>query len=264
MRSATREAVASTRAVLADLGGAADLVAGEQILAAGRAIGGSSQLLNVFADATADATGKKAIVDRVFAGQSDATRAVLTAVVAARWSGQSDLLAGIEDAGIRAVAATAEPGTSIESELFTFEQAVRSDADLELALGTKLGSAAEKASLVERLLGGKASEQTVTILSHLVQQPRGRRIGELVRDASRIVADQADKLVATVITAAPLSEAQAARVARGVATKYGRDVSINYVVDPSVIGGVRVQVGGDVIDGTVSSRLSDLKLQLAG
>ena len=97
-----------------------------------------------------------------------------------------------------------------------------------------------------------------------MQQPRGRRIGEIVRDASRIVADQAGKVVATVITASPLSDGQAARVARGIAERYGKDVSVNQVVDPAVVGGVRVQVGGDVIDGTVSTRLSELRLQLAG
>jgi F-type H+-transporting ATPase subunit delta len=264
MRSATREALGSVRAVLADLGGAADLAAGTEILAAGRAIAGAPQLLGLLANPTADAVGKKAVVDRVFAGESDATRAVLTAVAGSRWSAQEDLLAGIEDAGIRTVAATAEPGTSIEAELFAFETAVRSDAGLELALGTKLGSPTEKASLVERLLGGKASAQTVTIVGHLVQQPRGRRIGELVRDASRIVADQAGKLVATVISAAPLTEAQTATLARGLGQRYGHDVSVNHVVDPRVVGGLRVQVGGDVIDGTVASRLSELRLQLAG
>lgn len=264
MRSATREALASTRAVLADLGGAADLAAGAEILAAGRAIAGAPQLLGLLSDPTADPAGKKVVIDRVFAGQSTATRAVLTAVAGSRWSSHQDLLVGIEDAGIRAVAATASSDTSIEAELFSFESAVRSDAGLELALGTKLGSPAEKSALVERLLGGKASAQTITILSHLVQQPRGRRIGELVRDASRIVAEQAGKLVATVTSAAPLSDGQAARVARGLAEKYGKDISINHVVDPSVVGGVRVQLGGDVIDGTVSTRLSELRLQLAG
>lgn len=264
MRSATREALASTRAVLADLGGAADLAAGVEILAAGRAIAGAPQLLGLLSDPTADPAGKKVVVDRVFAGQSAATRAVLTAVAGSRWSSQQDLLAGIEDAGIRAVAATASSETSIEAELFSFESAVRSDADLELALGTKLGSPSEKSALVERLLGGRVSEQTIAILSHLVQQPRGRRIGELVRDASRIVADQAGKLVATVITASALSAGQSARVARGLAEKYGKDISINHVIDPTVVGGVRVQIGGDVIDGTVSTRLSELRLQLAG
>ncbi|WP_144712201.1 F0F1 ATP synthase subunit delta [Curtobacterium pusillum] len=264
MRSATRTALTSTRGVLADLGGAADLGVGVEILAAGRAIAGAPQLLGLLSDPTADPAGKKVVIDRVFAGQSVATRAVLTAVAGSRWSSHQDLLVGIEDAGIRAIAASASSDTSIEAELFAFETAVRSDADLELALGTKLGSPAEKTALVERLLAGKASAQTIAILSHLVQQPRGRRIGELVRDASGIVADEAGKLVATVITATPLSDGQAARVARGLSAKYGKDISINHVVDPSVVGGVRVQIGGDVIDGTVSTRLSELRLQLAG
>ncbi len=70
--------------------------------------------------------------------------------------------------------------------------------------------------------------------------------------------------VATVTTAAPLSDGQAARVARGISERYGKDISVNQVVDPAVVGGMRVQVGGDVIDGTVSTRLSELRLQLAG
>lgn len=131
MRSATREAMTSTRAVLAELGGAVDLGVGAEIFASGRAIARASQLLNLLADPTADTAGKKVLIDRVFAGQSDATRAVLTAVAGSRWSSQGDLLAGIEDAAVRAVAATADQSTSIEAELFAFETAVRSDAGLE-------------------------------------------------------------------------------------------------------------------------------------
>lgn len=264
MRSATRTALESVRETLAELGDAADLTTGVEILSAGRTIAGAPQLLGVFADATADADGKRALAQRVFAAPTDAARTVLSEVVAIRWSSQQDLLAGIEDAGIRAIARSAGPDTSIERELFAFEGAVRSDPQLELALGTKLGSPEQKAALVARLLEGKASAQTIAILSHLVQQPRGRRIGEIVRTASEIVAAEADQVVAVVISAQPLGHEQRDRLGRALANRYGRTINLNEVVDPTVVGGVRVQVGGDVIDGTVSSRLAELRLEFAG
>ncbi|WP_066519460.1 F0F1 ATP synthase subunit delta [Curtobacterium ammoniigenes] len=264
MRSATRSSLAAAQAVLADLGEAVDLSTGRELLAADRVIAGSPQLLSVLADATADPVGKKGIIDRVFAGLTEATRAILSAVAGSRWSSEGDLLEGVEDLGIRAIAQSVGPDGPIESELFGFERAVRSDASLELALGTKLGSAREKAALVERLLSGKASEQTVAIMTHLVQQPRGRRIGELIRHATDVVADSAHKLVATVVTAAPLDERHVAQVVKTLSDRYGRSVSVNTVVDPRIVGGVRVQIGGDVIDGTVSSRVAALREQLVG
>ena len=44
----------------------------------------------------------------------------------------------------------------------------------------------------------------------------------------------------------------------------GTEVAINTVVDPAVIGGVRVQIANDVIDASVSTRLADLRQRLAG
>ena len=97
-----------------------------------------------------------------------------------------------------------------------------------------------------------------------MQQPRGRRIGELLSTAADIVADEAGLAVATVITASPLTTAQLDRLRAGLAKSYGRDLKLNVRLDPSIIGGVRVQIGDDVIDGTVATRLTDLRLQLAG
>jgi F-type H+-transporting ATPase subunit delta len=263
--SATREALASARAALAAGDGTADLATGEDLFNAARVIGGSHQLLAVLADPAADATSKAALVTTVF-GPSITPNALrlLQAVSAARWSNADDLLAGIEELGLRTVAASAPAGTDVGNELFSFGVTVASDDGLELALASKLGENSAKARLVENLLTGKASPQTIAIVKHLVLQPRGRRINELLRHAASVVADEAGHALATVTSATPLSERQLDRLKRGLAQRYGRELAVNLVIDPALVGGVRVQIGDDVIDGSGASRLSDLRMQLAG
>lgn len=80
----------------------------------------------------------------------------------------------------------------------------------------------------------------------------------------KIVSAQGGRIVATVHTATPLSAAQRTRLGESLAQRYGGQVSINEVIDPSVLGGLRVQVADDVIDGSISARLADLRQKLAG
>ena len=242
MGSASRASLDSARRVLAELGGV-DLSTAGQLLGAGRAIGGSTHLLSALADTGIAPEVKHSIVDRVFGAtvQEPALR-VLRAVVDGRWSSHDELLAGVEELGIRAVAA---------------------DDGLELAFGDKLGDPEAKSTLVHRLLDGRASEQTVVIVEQLVQQPRGRRIGELVRHAATLVADQAGLTIATVSVASPLSPEQSERLAQALSRRYSRRVELNQVVDRDLVGGLRVQIGDDVIDGSVATRINDLRLQFA-
>ncbi|GAB3617838.1 F0F1 ATP synthase subunit delta [Okibacterium endophyticum] len=263
MGSATREALASSTKALEALG-AVGLETAVGLFEAGRVVGDSAQLRALIADPAADPDGKTAVVERVFGAQLDPSAlTVLTAVARERWSNHDELLAGIEELGLRAAARSAKPA-AIDAELLSFARAVASDADLELAIGSKLGQTSSKVSLVEKLLSGKATGQTLEIVKHLVQQPRDRRIGELLRNAARIVADELGYTVATVTSASPISDAQLKRLEQTLAATYGRALRISQVTDPQLVGGLRVQVADDVFDGSIQSRLAELKLQLAG
>lgn len=265
MGSASRQALESSRAALAALGGQVDLATSEQLFGAARAIGGSLQLRGILADRSTDVDRKKAAITAVFGGSMGATAlSLLSTTASSRWSNDDEMLGGIEDLALRAAAESAPAGTSVEAELFAFGRAVSSSAELELAVSSKLGSTEAKVTLVETLLGGKASAQTIAIVRHLVQQPRGRRIGALVRYAASVVAEQSGFAVATVTTARPIGAEQLTRLQAGLSKTYGRDLRLNPVIDPKVIGGIRVQVGDDVIDGSVASKLTDLRLQLTG
>jgi F-type H+-transporting ATPase subunit delta len=264
MGSATRGALAGTRAALAELG-RADLRVAEDLLAASRAIGGAHHLRSALIDNEADAAQKRALVAAVFGDKlSPGATSLLVSAASSRWSSGEDFLAGLEELGFRVAAEAAGEGVQVDAELLAFERAVASDSELELALGSKLGATATKAKVVDRLLEGKADPATLVIVGHLVRQPRGRRIGEMLRYAASVVADQQGFDVATVTSAVPLDDAQLARLEQGLAAQAGRRIRFDTIVDPSLLGGVRVQIGDDVIDGSVASRLSSLRQKLAG
>ena len=90
------------------------------------------------------------------------------------------------------------------------------------------------------------------------------RVRALLRRAERIVADQRARIVATVYAATPLRDDQQVRLQNSLSARYGSAVTLNTVIDPTVLGGLRVQVADDVIDASVSARLADLRQRIAG
>lgn len=262
MASATRKAQAAARAALASTPNTADLSIAEEIFSAGRAIAGSLQLRSLLAEPAGDPAVKANAIRAVFGPSLQETSVSLLVTIASqRWSSADDLLASIEDLGIRCAADATS--ADVAAELFAVERIVTSSSDLELAIGSKLGSATDKADLVSSLLGKRVSASTLAIVRHLVQQPRGRRIASLISDAAAIVAEQEGSVIATVSTAAPLGETERTRLQAALAGKYGR-VKFNELVDPSLVGGVRIVIGDEVIDGSVATRIADLRQQLAG
>lgn len=263
MGSASREALAAAKQQLASAKGVT-LASGEQLLAAGRAIDSSPQLRSVLTDPAIESTRIAELIGSLFGSLDATTTALLTGLVSSRWSNPDELTDGIEELGIRTIALAAGPDAGIEAELFAFGRAVSSDNELELAVSSKLGADEAKTALVAALLGGKAAPATVAIVSHLVQSPRGRRIGALLSGAAAIVADAAGALVATVTSAVPLSGSQLTTLEKTLGARHGKTLRVNLIIDPTIVGGLRVQIGDDVIDGTIASRLADLRIRLAG
>lgn len=264
MSVASSLALADAKKALGTLGIRADLAVGEDLFAAGNLIADSAQLRGILFDSSLPINVRQSSVDRVFGGRTGSgALTILKTVVSSRWSTGDDAIAAIEELGIRAIAVSASGTRSLENELFAVSTVVSSNPELELTLGSKLVAVDAKIALISRLLGSKAAQQTVVIVTQLVRHTRGRGVIALVERAASIVADQGGAVVATARVATRLSTDRIARLEAALSRTYGRVVTANVVVDPTAVGGVQLRLGDDVIDGSIASRFSDLRLLMA-
>jgi F-type H+-transporting ATPase subunit delta len=147
----------------------------------------------------------------------------------------------------------------VEDELFRFSQTLQGNDELRDALTDARIPAARRQQIVEDLLGGKASSTTVALVSMVVGTGRARELPSIIERLVEMSAAEANKEVAEVRSAVPLTDDQRDRLAKALEDATGKRVEIKVVVDPSVLGGIVAQVGDTVIDGSVRRRLDQLK-----
>jgi len=261
MGSASREALAQAQVVLTSQGKKVTGVVAAELLDASAVIASSASLRAGIADNVVDPAVKQKLVKSLFAKASQPTRVVLNDIAASRWSHPDDVTDAVEQLGIRAEAMSAS--TPLDDELLAINEIIASDGELELALGSKLGEAQVKAQLAAKVFGKRVSAGALRVLTHLVSNARGRRVGAMLNAAASLAADQEGFTLATVTVAQQVSASQIARLEKSLAQSYGRPVKLNVRIDTAVIGGMRIQIGDDVIDGSVASRLNELRLKLA-
>jgi len=224
-------------------------------------------LRGILSDPSTESANKNGLVDRVFGGKVSASAIeFVKKVVAKRFSRGIDLVVVLEQLGVHAAAATAANTSVLEqvqSELFAFQQVVASNRDLQFALSNKSAPNSVKLTLVEALVGNKVTPVTKAVINQAVGAARGRRIATVLDQFGKQIAAYGESLVATVTVSTALDQNQIERLRSSLAKTYGQQIRLNVEVDSSIIGGMVVQIAGEIIDGSVSSRLQNLKLQMA-
>ena len=150
----------------------------------------------------------------------------------------------------------------VEDELFRFARSYEGSDALRNALTDDQVPAAKRQAIVEDLLGGKATATTTQLVSMVVGSGRGRDLPAIIDQLVARASSSKNLEVAEVRTAVALTDDQQARLAAALANATGKQVNLKVVVDPSVLGGIIATVGDTVIDGTVRTRLDQLKARL--
>jgi len=217
-------------------------------------------------DPSVAADAKVRVADTLLSGKvADATLDTVKDAVRLPWSQPRDLVDGVEILAADAALIAAEnDGTldEVEDELFRFSRILSGEPQLRAALADVGLPADQKRELLERLLSGKATEVTIRLLAQAVIAPRGRTIERAISDASEFAASRRERLIARVTSAIELSEQEQQDLAEALARVFGQQLYLQLVVDPSIVGGLTVRVGDEVLDASVARQLDEARRRL--
>ena len=247
-------------------GGSADAArVGDDLFTVAQLLRGEPSLRRIATDVSIVPDAKADLAGQLFEGKVDpvSLRLVATAF-GRRWTATRDLADTLEHLSeVALVKSAGSDSERLSNELFEVAQVVGHNPDLRDALSNPARSVDDKAALLAGLLDGKALPATVTLAKQALAGTY-RTVGVALATYQKVAAEVHEQRVATVRVARPLSEADTDRLRTALSRQYDRDVHLNVVIDPDVIGGIRVEIGDDVIDGTVSSRLDEARRKLAG
>lgn len=257
MIGASRDSLERVQQSLRTRKGDLSALAGD-LFAVASVIADQPALLQTLADSGQPVAARQSLVRDILAGKvTDGAVDVLTDIVAARWSSSADMVEAIEVVAAQsAFIAAGKKLAAIQDEVFGFGRVIDSSAALQMALTDPASSSSAKSKVVTDLLRGKVNDLTLTVLAYFASHLRGRRVDAVVDQLSALAAAEAHQVVAEVRSVIALSDKQAQRLVSALERLTGANVRLNVAVDPSIVGGVSVQIGEQIIDGTFTTRLA--------
>ena len=223
------------------------------------------RLERALTDPSRPVADKVAVLNRLIGDQAhEMTMEILTDLVGRRWSRVSDIANAVEDFGVDGMmyyADATDATLQVSIELAELHSALLNLPVVRSDLSDERVPAEARIKLLFALIGEDANLNKVTmrLAEHATCNPRNRRylstLHWLINKFSRHMGES----MVTVTTAAPLNQGQIDRLIAIYTKKVGRPVHINSTVDPTVIGGMRIEIGDEVTDNTVVAQLEQLQ-----
>lgn len=191
------------------------------------------------------------------------TMEIMTEVVKRRWSRAADIANAVEDFGVDAMMYYADATDStlqVSIELAELHSALLNTPVVRAKLYDETVPSEARVKFFHELFDGKGlNKVTMRLAEHATENLRRRRYLETIQWLINKLSRHMGESMVIVTTATPLKQEQIDKLIAVYSKKIGRAVHINSVVDPSVLGGMRVQVGDEVTDNTVVAQLENLQ-----
>ncbi|WP_293773625.1 F0F1 ATP synthase subunit delta [uncultured Corynebacterium sp.] len=271
MKAASREALAAAIAKLDEVVYGADPVAdsartGLDLFEVVEVLDGDRELRVALNDAAASADQRKSLVNTLFRSKvSERALRVLETVVSNNWSSGRDIANGLVTLGRRALLRGAEAQGQlgqVEDELFRLSRVLDREGELTQLLTDRTAESARKRGLLANVLYGKVTMFTEALALQTIARPEHNPIDDIAALASE-AAELQGRSIAFVKSAGALNDNQQAVLAEKLGKIYGRAISIQSEVDESLLGGMTIRVGDEVIDGSTAGKIARLRTAMS-
>lgn len=263
--ASAKAVLANAEPILAAAGADAETV-GQQLLDAVSILDGSGPLRRALTDPARLGSDKGALVGKLFPNADERAVAILKELAAQRWSREDDLADATEFLGVEAMLIAADNAGAMQQvadQLFEFDREVHRYRELRIALADRDLPVSQRIAVINKLIGHSAHPIALELAKRAVAHPRGRSLTASLVWVGDLAAERRDRKVATVTSATPLTDSQQSRIKSLLEQIYGFDIQLNATVEPGFLGGLRIQIGDDVFDATVLTRLSEARRSFA-
>ena len=236
---------------------------GNELFTITKVLDDSIQLERALTDPSRPVADKVAVLTELLGDNvHPMTMEIMTDLVSRHWSRARDIANAVEDFGVDAMMYYADAtGATLQVsvELSELHSALLNLPVVRAKLYDYQATSEARVKLFHEVFSGKTlNKVTMRLAEHATCNLRRRRYLETIQWLINKLSRHMGESMVTVTTATPLKPEQIKRLVEGYSAKVGRQVHINSVVDPTVLGGMRIQVGDEVTDNTVVAQLQNL------
>ena len=153
--------------------------------------------------------------------------------------------------------------SELYQELSELVKILNENNDFYSFLKSPLISCEDKKTVMQNIFENQLSDSMNNFLKIVIDKDRMSVIENIKESYKSLLNDKNNVLEGTAITAVALSEEEIKDLEKNLSKKYNKNVTLTNVVDEAILGGVLVKLGNEEIDGTVRTRLSNIKKQLS-
>ena len=237
---------------------------GNELFTITSALDHNIQLERALTDPSRPVEDKVAVVKTLIGDQAHPlVMEIMSDLVSRRWSRVSDIANAVEDFGVDGMMYYADHTNTtlqVSVELAELHSALLNLPVVRTKLYDATVSSEARVKLLYSLIGdADFTKVTKRLAEHATCNLRNRRYLQTIQWLINKFSRHMGESMVTVTTAAPLSKEQVEKLVAIYTAKTGHSVHINSVVDPTVMGGMRIQVGDEVTDNTVVAQLQHLQ-----